>query len=472
MRPSPSLLAASLALAARLASAQSPAAGSGDARASFARAVTLYADSDFEAALVEFQRSYTLSQNPNLLYNLGAVYESLGRFVEARDALVAYRSRGARAAVTARSAELTARLARLAERIGTLHVTVSAPGLRVFVDGREISEERARAGVAVSAGRRRVRIEAPRHVAREVDLDVVGGSDHVESAPLEVSRAPLTLRCDTDGATVRVDGLEVGRTPLAGPVSLAEGVRHLEVVRAGYLGVVRDVELGSAGAVVDAALAWDPAMPPSIAARLRVESNVAFPTVSLDGQGVASDGSGRVPPGAHQLRVAHAGYVPVARTIELSPGENAARVWLDATDRLRSDHAARVRRQRAVAYVFLGAGVAMLAGGIPLLVLGVSDRATAQSEVDRIDAAEDRCMETGCSTDAIQFNALRAPHQDAFTAATVQAVVGGALTAVGLAGVVTGAVLRGRADPADRYDRPAGWTVSAGLGSVTLRGVF
>jgi hypothetical protein len=470
MRHTSLLLAAALATYSAAARAQAP--GAGDARASFARAVTLYADGNYEAALVEFQRAHALSRNANLFYNLGAVYEALGRFVEARDALEAYRMGGAPASVGPRAAELDARLARLRERIGTLRVTAPTPGLRVTLDGQAVALERARAGVPVSAGRRRVRLEAPGYETREVEVDVAGGGEQVLGDALDVRRAPLTLRSDTDDAAVLVDGREVARTPLDGPVMLPEGTLRLEVVRPGYVGVRREVALGAAGAVVDAPLAWDPAMPPSVGAALRVESNVTFPTVSVDGRPVVADGSGRVPPGRHQLRVAHAGYVPAVRALTLAPGENAARVWLDATPQLRAEHAARVRRQHVVAYAVGGAGLAVLAAGAAVMAVGIVDRADADAAITAAVAEQVACARGGgpCAGTAPALREQSA--RDDFRNATGLAIVGGVGVGVGLAGVVVGAWLRARSDPAERYDRPAGWGVAVGPGGAALRGTF
>ena len=97
--------------------------------------MTLYADGNYEAELEKFQRAQGFSRNPNLFYHFGAVYEALGRFAEARDALVAYRMGGTPSSVGPRAAELDARLARLRERIGTLRVNVPTRGLRIALDG-------------------------------------------------------------------------------------------------------------------------------------------------------------------------------------------------------------------------------------------------------------------------------------------------------------------------------------------------
>lgn len=472
MRRTTLLFAASVVVYASASTAQAPP-GAGDARASFTRAVTLYADGNYEAALVEFHRAHALSGNPNLFYNIGAVYESLGRFVEARDALTAYRMGGSRASVASRAAELDARLARLRERIGTLRVTVPTPSLRVTLDGQEVPIERAQAGMAVSSGRRHLRLEAPGHVTREVDVDLAGGGELVVAEALEVRRAPLTLRADTDGAAVLVDGREVARTPLDGPLMLPEGTWRLEVARPGYVGVRREVTLGVAGAVVDASLAWDPAMPPSLAAGLTVESNVAFPTVSVDGRTVVADGGRRIPPGPHRLRVAHAGYAPTVRALTLNPGENTARVWLDATPQLRADHAGRVRRQRTVAYVVGGAGLAMMAGGAALLVTGLIDRADASAETDRVNALQAGCkrgVPPDCDTMAI--SSMGESARVAFRDASGQSLAGALVLGGGVAALVVGVWLRARSEPADRYDRPAGWELAAGPGGAALRGTF
>lgn len=470
-------LVATTALAVALrASVVLAQTGAGDARASFTRAVSLYADGNYEAALVEFQRAHSLSRNANLLYNLGATYEALGRFVEARDALTAYRMSGTPATVAQRARELDERLGRLRERIGTLRVTAPTPGLRVTLDGRELDVERARAGTPVSAGPRRVRLEAPGHVAREVVVDVAGGGENVLSEPLDVQRAPLTLRTDTEGAVVSVDGAEVARTPLDGPLMLAEGTHRLEVARPGYVTYRHEVVMGAAGVVMDAPLEWEQAMLASVAATLRVESNAAFPTVSVDGRSVVADGTTRIPPGPHQLRVTHAGYVPRQRAVTLTPGENTARVWLDATAALRDEHAARVRRQRTVAYLVGGAGVAVLVGGAVLLGTGLVDRSEADDAIAGIDARATYCrMNAGdpvCAGSTTATNMLRADHQADLNVATARAIAGIGVMAIGVVGVVWGTVLRLRADPADRYERPANWDVSLGPGGASLRGTF
>jgi hypothetical protein len=46
--------------------------------------------------------------------------------------------------------------------------------------------------------------------------------------------ATVTLRCDAVGAVVRLDGVEMGRTPLAGPIRLNAGKHHFDATLSGY----------------------------------------------------------------------------------------------------------------------------------------------------------------------------------------------------------------------------------------------
>jgi hypothetical protein len=200
---------------------------------------------------------------------------------------------------------------------------------------------------------------------------------------------------------------------------------------------------------------------------------VDFPAVSVDGRSVVADGSTRVPAGRHQLRVAHEGYVPTTRAVSLSPGENTERVWLDATPQLRAEHADRVRRQRTVAYVIGGVGLAAMAGGAALLVTGLADRSAADDEVTRI-ADLKTCVMTnpGLCPPMSMLPAMLADSQDALRNATAWAITGGVVLGLGTAALVVGSVLRARSDPSDRYDRPAGWGVAVGFGGASLRGTF
>lgn len=167
------------------------------------------------------------------------------------------------------------------------------------------------------AGTRAVRVEAPRHRPWVAEVAVAGGGEsQTVAVELVPAYATVTVTTLPAGATVRVDGRELGLTPLettldAGRYQLAlEHPQHRRfetpiTVKAGEPLVIGPVELG----LPDATLA--------------VRSTPAGADVSVGGRY-----RGRTPvevalaPGVpHEVVVSRAGYAPAARTVSLASRE-------------------------------------------------------------------------------------------------------------------------------------------------------
>lgn len=58
--------------------------------------------------------------------------------------------------------------------------------------------------------------------------------ERLKNLEARVKQTGLSLACDVAGATVLVDGKEVGKTPLAAPVALAPGSHDVKVVKDGF----------------------------------------------------------------------------------------------------------------------------------------------------------------------------------------------------------------------------------------------
>ncbi len=132
---------------------------------------------------------------------------------------------------------------------------------------------------------------------------------------------PLTINVNVPGATVRLDGREVGTSPLASPVQVRSGVVHnVEASLAGYR-----------TASVEVAVAEGDTPPPleleleRLSGRLRVESNVTEAQVFLDGQ-VAGPvpWEGEVPVGEHVVEVRAERYQGFRRELTVEPGSELA----------------------------------------------------------------------------------------------------------------------------------------------------
>lgn len=69
---------------------------------------------------------------------------------------------------------------------------------------------------------------------QQIEKEIVQQEAHI---------ATVTVKADLSGAVIRVDGAEIGRTPLAAPIRLGAGVHSLDASLAGYLPYEQKLEL-------------------------------------------------------------------------------------------------------------------------------------------------------------------------------------------------------------------------------------
>lgn len=95
---------------------------------------------------------------------------------------------------------------------GTLVVDAKPDRASVFVDGLEIGQGRVEQ--AVDAGERVVRVDAEGYEAAAETLSVAPDAEHTLNVSLDPKRGTLAVSSLPNEATVRVDGTEIGRTPV------------------------------------------------------------------------------------------------------------------------------------------------------------------------------------------------------------------------------------------------------------------
>ncbi|WP_438026851.1 PEGA domain-containing protein [Sorangium sp. So ce233] len=158
-------LCAAIALVPRGALAE-PADRTAEADARFRRGVELYGEADYIAALTEFRRAYALAPAYQVLYNIaGACYQ--------------LRDYGGARIAGDRRAEVERDIAVLRGRVATVALSTSAPGVEISVDDVPVGKTPLAEPLLLSAGRRRIVVEAPDRPAVVRVIDVAGG-DHVQ----------------------------------------------------------------------------------------------------------------------------------------------------------------------------------------------------------------------------------------------------------------------------------------------------
>ena len=181
--------------------------------------------------------------------------------------------------------------------------------------------------------------EAP--VVRAPEPPPVATSRRDDAAPVRARGADVARVAQVDagllvhsipaGATVAIDGVEQGVTPVA-VRGLALGTRTVVVTRPGYRSAQRQVTLTSdrpSRALEVALVQVAPATPaPTAAARdgvLVVDSRPAGATVTIDGRpaGQTPLTVPSIAAGPHTVRIERTGYRPVTSTVIVAAGQRA-----------------------------------------------------------------------------------------------------------------------------------------------------
>ena len=131
-----------------------------EARKHYDRAIELVDDGQLDAAIVEFQRSYDLTHHFAVLYNIGQVFVSLARPVEAVDAYQRYLAEGGREIPPARLTEVAQEIARQRSRIATLEIRGLPGGAIIRVDAREIGRAPLPAPLFLGVGKHTIAASA------------------------------------------------------------------------------------------------------------------------------------------------------------------------------------------------------------------------------------------------------------------------------------------------------------------------
>ncbi|MGB8297864.1 MAG: PEGA domain-containing protein [Polyangia bacterium] len=148
-----------------------------EARKHYDRAVELVDDGQLEGAIVEFQRSYDLTRHFAVLYNIGQVFVSLARPVEAVDAYERYLADGGKKVPAARRSEVEKEIARQKARIATLEIRALPQGASLRLDGNEIGKAPISAPVRVGVGKHVIAASAEGYDSAEKEV-TVAGEDH------------------------------------------------------------------------------------------------------------------------------------------------------------------------------------------------------------------------------------------------------------------------------------------------------
>ena len=197
--------------------------------------------------------------------------------------------------------------------------TTPAAAVRVSVDGAERGTTPLPA-LEVAAGEHEVQLRAEGYKTATLRLKVAGGGEEQTlRAALVPDRAPVSFSSEPAGAAVRVDGAEIGHTPLT--ADLSSGSRAVAVALAGHRPAGRTIEVVAERPLTVPLFRLDP-----LPGRLRLASDPAGAAVRVDGEfrGETPLEIDVAPRRAHAVRLTKAGHDAAEASVELGLGEERA----------------------------------------------------------------------------------------------------------------------------------------------------
>ncbi|HMJ10913.1 MAG TPA: PEGA domain-containing protein, partial [Polyangiaceae bacterium] len=146
-----------------------------EARERFERAVKLYEEGNYDAALVELRRASELRPSYKLFYNIGQVRVAMNDYAAALEAYRQYLAQGGDKLPAARREQVQRELKRLEQRVARLTVESDVAGAEVFVDDASVGTTPLAAPLVVNSGTRRVLVRHPDYLPQSRVVSLAGG---------------------------------------------------------------------------------------------------------------------------------------------------------------------------------------------------------------------------------------------------------------------------------------------------------
>jgi len=199
---------------------------------------------DYKGALVELQRAYELSNNPRILFNVGALEKLLTHYARAVDAWEKELREGAGKLSPAEAGEARSSIAIVQQFVTTIDVTANESDATLFIDDYPVGKTPFSAPVKIDVGKRTVRLSKDGFVDASQTVDVSSGARTPLTFTLEPKNKTALVSVTVGGApsaTVFVDGKDMGPAPFKG--ELAAERHTIEARSPGYVTVGQTVDL-------------------------------------------------------------------------------------------------------------------------------------------------------------------------------------------------------------------------------------
>jgi hypothetical protein len=168
-------VALALALPPRISAADDPTPEQIEqARAHFQQGVKLAGETDFRAAIIEFQRAYDIAPNWSILFNIAQCHYELLEYAGALATFERYLAEGGTQVPLERREKVEKEIAELKGRVGRITIETNVAGVEIVIDEQSVGKTPLLEPAIVSAGRRKITASKDGYVTVTKLVDVAG----------------------------------------------------------------------------------------------------------------------------------------------------------------------------------------------------------------------------------------------------------------------------------------------------------
>jgi hypothetical protein len=202
-----------------------------DAKQLFESGLKLMRVDDFASASATFERSIALYPTQNSLFNLANCYRAMQRYGEALATIELLKRDFADKLKPEIKEAVERQLLEIQSLVANLTLEMVPPDTSVKIDGKEVGIGPKLGPLLLEPGGHDLEASRPGHRSQRRTLKLEPGVARTEKFVLEVETGTLEVRANLEGASVFMDGQQIGTTPLPEPVSLTVG-KHVLALRA------------------------------------------------------------------------------------------------------------------------------------------------------------------------------------------------------------------------------------------------
>jgi hypothetical protein len=154
------------------------------------RGVELYREGNYRAAIIEFERAYSIAPNYKVLFNIGQAYLELQDYAAALTAFERFSSEGGADLTDQQKSDVAAEIRKLAGRIARVELTVNVPAATISVDDVTVGRSPLAKPLTLSTGRHKIVVTREGHAPETRMVDLAGGDIRQLEVVLKETAAP------------------------------------------------------------------------------------------------------------------------------------------------------------------------------------------------------------------------------------------------------------------------------------------